>query len=702
MAVTDEERLVVSLEARIRDFERNMQKGERTGTRTYQSLRKGSTSATKQMEQDMIRTTTRINQALASTSAKIGDFGKAFAVGAMTAGMAGFVTALKTSVESTAALSRQARMAGMDVERFQELKFAAEQNKIGVDALTDGLKEMQLRADEFVQTGAGSAAESFQRLGYSSEELSKKLKNPSELFVEIIGRMKEFDRAAQIRIGDELFGGSAGERFVELVDKGAEGIREQIRLANELGLVMTREMVAKAEEVDRKFNLVANTIGTSIKSAIIDAVSAWFTFLDSFKEFEKQQSATLEGRQIEIASKRLDLENQRLATPKTEANVLRKIDEQMRLLAEEDARITNVRNGRLSSTPAGPTAPAAPPRDLSGDYVRGYREELAKSNRERAIAAELEKILADASSHGVKLTREQASALAEESVQRKERDDAAKKSASASEKASTASERERERIKEIISELEKEIAVVWQSDEAKRALEASRMAGAEATDTERQRIIDLNEALHQQEEARQRVLDQLDFEKDLTRSALQDMKNALDDGRVTWEEMGDVALNVLDRISDKLMDDVLDSIFAVNKAAGSGGGGGGIFGSLLGGLFSGGGGFPSSPKSPVGLFAKGGVSDKPSIFAEAGPEAAVPLPDGRRIPVDLGNSSGGQMDVKVDVGVTVDEGGNLNAFVRNVSQQQASKTIGQWAGSRSFATAVGGAMPEINKRRFGQ
>ncbi len=35
------------------------------------------------------------------------------------------------------------------------------------------------------------------------------------------------------------------------------------------------------------------------------------------------------------------------------------------------------------------------------------------------------------------------------------------------------------------------------------------------------------------------------------------------------------------------------------------------------------------------LHASGGISDRPAIFGEAGPEAAVPLPDGRSIPVTL-------------------------------------------------------------------
>ncbi len=501
-------------------------------------------------------------------------------------------------------------MAGMDVEAFQGLKFAAEQNGIAVDVLADGLKELSLRADEFVQTGGGGAAEAFQRLGYGSEQLVEKLKDPSALFVEIIGRMQEFDRAARLRIGDELFGGSAGERFVELVDKGAEGLREQIQLANELGLVMNRELVAQAEEIDKKFNIIAATVGTKLKGAIVEAVSAWAWFLDTFHEFEQQQNTTLQGRQVQIGKERLDLERQILEAQEEQrsaggklsptakslgfedsknanlAGYTGQIDEAKRKLtelAEEDARITNVLNSRIVGKADQP-APK-PTRDLSGDYIREYREELAKSNTERKIAAELEKILSDASSKGVKLSKDQAEALARQTVARQEQDEAAKKSASTAERSATATEKERERVREIITELENEISVVWKSDQAKRALEGSRMAGAKATTEERNKIIELNEELFQQQEARDRLADQIAFERDLTRSAVDDMKSALEDGKITWQEWGDMALNVLSRISDKLLDDVLDSIYKVGNA--SGGGGGGILASLFGGLFGG-------------------------------------------------------------------------------------------------------------------
>ena len=65
--------------------------------------------------------------------------------------------------------------------------------------------------------------------------------------------------------------------------------------------------------------------------------------------------------------------------------------------------------------------------------------------------------------------------------------------------------------------------------------------------------------------------------------------------------------------------------------------GGGGFGGLFSSLFGGGGaaGAPMQLASAVPAFARGGVTNRPSIFGEAGPEAAVPLPDGRTIPVSL-------------------------------------------------------------------
>lgn len=736
----DGERLVVLLEARIKDLERNMAKASGTTAREFRKMSLSSKTATQQMEEHAVRSTARINQAMASVSTRVGDFGRAFAaspgVAAATIGITAFVAATKAAIESTADLSRQARMAGVDVEGFQELKFVAEQNKIGIDALTDGLKEMNLRADEFIATGAGGGAEAFQRLGFSSEELATKIKKPSDLFVEIIGRMQQFERAAQIRIGDEIFGGSAGERFVELVEQGEKGLRSTIATARDLGLVMNREMVQQAEEVDKKFNLITATIGTRLKSAIVDAVSAWFKFLDSYRAFQNQQDATLDARQVEIGQKRLEIENKILEVKNNGAlrdaqrnKAIGTYQLELDKLSAEDREITGVRNSRLPKTE---NPSAAPKVDNSAEYMRSYRDELAKTNRERQIASETEKILADASSKGASLTKEQATALAAESVARSERDAATKKSASESERSAKATEREREGVKELIKELETELGLVWASDKAKRASAASRQAGAAATDKEREKIIALSEALHHEEEARDKAERQREYWRDIARSGLDDLFNSIEQGKTFWQAMGDVAVNSLKRIADTMLDDVLDSIFQVNNAAS--GGGGGFLSSLFGGMFGGGKNFfPAAPAfgggggSGIGLYADGGafpgglhgysnrVVNKPTLFAfasgaglmgEAGPEAIMPLK--RDASGRLGVSAQGgaaeqsaatpSVHVTSDVKVSVDENGNLQAYVLRTSQRQSQQAVKRFSQSQHFTDLVGHSVKRANQR----
>ncbi len=62
-------------------------------------------------------------------------------------------------------------------------------------------------------------------------------------------------------------------------------------------------------------------------------------------------------------------------------------------------------------------------------------------------------------------------------------------------------------------------------------------------------------------------------------------------------------------------------------------------------------------------YARGGVTDRPSIFGEAGPEAAVPLPDGRSIPVTL--NGGAKVNVIINNNAA-------SAQVSDISQRESS------------------------------
>lgn len=126
--------------------------------------------------------------------------------------------------------------------------------------------------------------------------------------------------------------------------------------------------------------------------------------------------------------------------------------------------------------------------------------------------------------------------------------------------------------------------------------------------------------------------------RDTSRAALSGFINDLRSGKSGAEALS----GALGKIADKLVDMAANSLVEAALGGlfkGASGGGG-----LLGSLFSGGGSLPAfanggvmTANGPRALnrFAGGGVSNRAAIFGEAGPEAAVPLPDGRRIPVEL-------------------------------------------------------------------
>lgn len=261
------ERITILLQARDRELQRSLDRSTRALQRATGQMEKRTKAFSAKATSDLKR----------AGDAAMG-FGKAF-----TAGLAGGAIAtvfgsinanLGGVVRSIAEVGDQARRSGLGAAAFQEWAFVAQQNRIGIDQLVDGFKELSLRSDEFIATGAGPAAEALARLGYTSSELAAKLTDPSALMLEMLGRMERLDKAAQIRVADELFGGTGGERFVELLAQGADGIDETIQRARELGLLLGDDVLAKATELDRKFGEVAARVDALYKRAVVGAFEA--------------------------------------------------------------------------------------------------------------------------------------------------------------------------------------------------------------------------------------------------------------------------------------------------------------------------------------------------------------------------------------------------------------------------------------------
>jgi lambda family phage tail tape measure protein len=287
--MSDEQRLLISFEARLTKYERDLERAKGKTRTNFRTMEKQAEDTAKRMDSVMGGALKSFGKGL------IGGIVGGLAIG----GLDQIISRVGDIAKGVASIGDKAKMAGLSSKAFQELGYVAEQNRIEVDALVDGMKELNLRADEFIVTGKGSAADAFQRLGYSAQDLKRKLADPSALLVEIIGRLQHLDKAAQIRISDKIFGGSGGEKFVQLIDRGADSIRATIKEANDLGIVLDDDVIKRADEIDRKFNQIAKTVSTRLKYEVVETVTALAGFMDRLNEIEEQGNHNVQNRLVE-------------------------------------------------------------------------------------------------------------------------------------------------------------------------------------------------------------------------------------------------------------------------------------------------------------------------------------------------------------------------------------------------------------------
>lgn len=171
--------------------------------------------------------------------------------------------------------------------------------------------------------------------------------------------------------------------------------------------------------------------------------------------------------------------------------------------------------------------------------------------------------------------------------------------------------------------------------------------------------------------------------------------------------------SMLGRLADRALNGLTDSLVSGLFSAGSKGGAaagglGGIFASI-GSVFGFANGGIMGPNGPLPLraYSSGGIADSPqlALYGEGRmPEAYVPLPDGRRIPVAMQGggaanantaaSNPGPMELTVKV-----DGANGDAQIRSMVAQGVAEGIGEY--NRQLDRTLGSRMLKVQQRAAG-
>lgn len=206
-------------------------------------------------------------------------------------------------------IADSARRAGMGVEAFQELTFAAKQSGVEMSDVSDTFKKMQVSQVAAIR-GNQDIAASYGRIGLSVEQL-RKLK-PGELYKEIASRTGKMPHSAELTSDiAQIFG--KGDGGMKMLSAFRDGFGEAAESAKSLGQVMEESVIKNLDKIGDTIDQLKGSwiasLGEMISKAIDfgkilkDSIESRMTYYIAYNDARKHGATESEA---EVKAKRVE------------------------------------------------------------------------------------------------------------------------------------------------------------------------------------------------------------------------------------------------------------------------------------------------------------------------------------------------------------------------------------------------------------
>ena len=221
------------------------------------------------------------------------------------AAVGGMLALANKTAETADVIDKLSERTGINREELQRWKYAAEQSGGDIGKLEVGMKKLSDVMDG-ATNGSKANVEAFNKIGISLDDL--KTKSQSEIFDDVMNALADMPAGAERNaLGNDLLGKSYTE-LLPLLNAGSEGMTGLKERADELGLVMSEDMV-KANvvfgdtmaDVKAAFGMVFMTISNQM----LPTLQIFLDFiLDHMPEIQKTFEIVFDviGKVIEAAT----------------------------------------------------------------------------------------------------------------------------------------------------------------------------------------------------------------------------------------------------------------------------------------------------------------------------------------------------------------------------------------------------------------
>jgi hypothetical protein len=166
----------------------------------------------------------------------------------------------KQAFAAADATATAAERAGIAVETFSRLQYAAGQTDVEMGALTTGVQRFQIALSKSDEESKQAIA-TLSRFGLQAENL-KNLSIEDQLAAVAEAFTQISNPADRTRVAVDLFGKSAGPQLVPLLAQGKAGIQQLTAEADRLGITMSGTTAAGIDQADRAIKQLTQTLSS--------------------------------------------------------------------------------------------------------------------------------------------------------------------------------------------------------------------------------------------------------------------------------------------------------------------------------------------------------------------------------------------------------------------------------------------------------
>lgn len=202
-----------------------------------------------------------------SVVGKVAKGGIAITSAAIAAGT-GFAKFAEKSASTADEIDKMSQRLGLSKKGYQEWAYVLSQSGVDVNSMQVGMKTLTNSIDDAIN-GNDAAIEKFKRLGISIDDL--KGKSREDIFsMTITGLQNVADGTEKAALANDMFGRS-GQEIIPLLNETAESTEALKNKANELGMVMSDDVVDSGvsltdtlDTLKRAFGSIVTKLGAAL------------------------------------------------------------------------------------------------------------------------------------------------------------------------------------------------------------------------------------------------------------------------------------------------------------------------------------------------------------------------------------------------------------------------------------------------------